>query len=449
MKRKLIMLVAMLVLLMASSNQAMAAQNRYIVRTTGGLGSVLNLCNLLQCQVQGSLDGSIGQTFLVTSTNNLLANLVNGTLTLAESLLGIVSVEVDALLPVPLPHLNNIPSGLYDTAPVNYYGTVAWHGYAAQPAANIIRLQDAQNGFRIGGAGIVAVIDTGVDVNHPVLYSVLLPGYDFTRNQPGASEWLDVAGMQNGYTDTGVQNQQPGYVQQSTAAVLDQSTAAVLDGSPYAAFGHGTMTSGLIHLVAPKARILPLKAFSSNGTGYLSNIVSALYYAVQNHANVVNMSFDLTSSSPALNQAVTYANKAGVVLVAAAGNENTSARVYPAAMNGYVVGIASTTDWDKRSSFSNYGSADVWIAAPGENIVSTYPGGTYASESGTSFSSPIVAGTVALLLSAKQQGFNQSQVAKALANAQLLTPDLNHGRLNVYQAVSAWLNGSSPNSGSW
>src|SRR5215467_11201114 len=115
MKRKLIMLVAMLVLLMASSNQAMAAQNRYIVRTTGGLGSVLNLCNLLQCQVKGSLDGSIGQTFLVTSTNNLLANLVNGTLTLAESLLGIVSVEVDALLPVPLPHLNNIPSCLYDT----------------------------------------------------------------------------------------------------------------------------------------------------------------------------------------------------------------------------------------------------------------------------------------------------------------------------------------------
>ncbi len=449
MKRKLIMLVAMLVLLMASSNQAMAAQNRYIVRTTGGLGSALNLCNLLQCQVQGSLDGSIGQTFLVTSTNNLLANLVNGTLTLAESLLGIVSVEADALLPVPLPPLNSVPSGLYDTAPVNYYGTVAWHGYAAQPAAQIIRLQDAQNGFRIGGSGIVAVIDTGVDVNHPVLYSVLLPGYDFTRNQPGASEWLDVAGMQNGYTDTEVQNQQPGYVQQSTAAVLDQSTAAVLDGSPYAAFGHGTMTSGLIHLVAPKARILPLKAFSSNGSGYLSNIVSALYYAVQNHANVVNMSFDLTSSSPALNQAVTYANKAGVVLVAAAGNENTSARVYPAAMNGYVVGIASTTNWDKRSSFSNYGSTDVWIAAPGENIVSTYPGGTYASESGTSFSSPLVAGTVALLLSAKQQGFNQSQVAKALASAQLLTPDLNHGRLNVYQAVSAWLNGPSPNSGSW
>ena len=439
MKRRTTILFAVIVLMLVSSKPA-AAQNRYIVQSTGGLSSVLNLCNLLSCQVQGSLDGSIGQTFLVTSTNNFLANLVNGTLTLTETLLGIVSVEADRVLPVPLPPLPSIPYGLS--------GSVVWHGYAAQPATQIIRLQDAQNGFRIGGTGVVAVIDTGVDPNHPVLYPVLLQGYDFTRNQPGASEWLDVTGMQNGYTDTGAQKQLPGYVQQSTAAVLDQSTAAVLDGSPYVAFGHGTMTSGLVHLVAPKAKILPLKAFSSNGTGYLSNIVAALYYAVQNHANVVNMSFDLSSSSPALNKAVSNANKAGLVLVAASGNENTSARVYPAAMNGYVVGVASTTNWDTRSSFSNYGSADVWIAAPGENIISTYPGGTYASESGTSFSSPLVAGTVALMLSAKQSGFNQSQAANALAKAQVLTPDLNHGRLNVYQAVSAWVNSSSSTSSS-
>ena len=437
--KRITLIVAMIILTLAASKPA-AAQSRYIVRSTGGLSSVLNLCNLLKCQVQGGLDGQVGQTFLVTSSNNLLGSLVNGTLTLVESLLGIVSIEADHLLPIPQAPLPSIPSGLYDTAPVNYYGTIAWHGYVAQPATQIIRLADAQNGFRIGGTGIVAVIDTGVDVNHPVLYPVLLPGYDFTRNQAGASEWLDVSTLQNGYVDTDTQDQQPGYVQQSTAAVLDQSTAAVLDGKDYTAFGHGTMTSGLIHLVAPNAKILPLKAFSSDGTGYLSNIVAALYYAVQHKANVVNMSFDLTSSSPSLNQAVSYANKAGVVLVAAAGNENTNAAVYPAALNSNVVGIASTTNWDSRSTFSNYGAVDVWIAAPGENIVSTFPGGTYASASGTSFSSPIVAGTVALMLSAKQQSVNQSQAAKALSHAQQLTPDLNHGRLNVYQAISAWVN---------
>jgi subtilisin family serine protease len=440
--KRIALIVAMIVLMLGAAKPA-AAQNRYIVQSTGGLLSVLNLCSLLGCQVQGTLDGTIGQTFLVTSTGNLLT----GTLTLAESLLGITSIEADRLLPIPLPSLQSIPSGLYDKAPVNYYGMAVWHGYAAQPAAQIIRLQDAQNGFGIAGKGIVAVIDTGVDPNHPVLYPILLQGYDFTRNQPGASEWLDVSGMQSGYTDAGSQNQQPGYVQQSTAAVLDQSTAAVLDGSPYVAFGHGTMTSGLVHLVAPKAKILPLKAFSANGTGYLANIVAALYYAVQHGANVVNMSFDLTSSSPSLNKAVSYANKAGVVLVAAAGNENTNAPVYPAAISGSVVGIASTTDWDARSSFSNYGSYDVWIAAPGEFVISTYPGGTYASSSGTSFSAPLVAGTAALMLNAKSS-LNQSQAASALSHAVQLTPDLNHGRLDAYQAISAWVNSSGSTSGS-
>ena len=442
MKRSLYTLVILAALLFGSVRPAAAAQQRYIVVSTGGLTSVLNLCSLLGCQVQGSLDGTVGQTFLVTSTN-----LLNTTLTLVESLLGIVSIEADHLQPIPQVPLPSIPAGLYDTSPVKFSdNTIVWHGYAAQPAAQIIRLQDAQNGFRISGTGIVAVIDTGVDPNHPVLYPELLQGYDFTRNQPGASEWLDVTGMQSG-TNTGTENQQPGYVQQSTAAVLDQSTAAVLDGSPYVAFGHGTMTSGLVHLVAPEARILPLKAFSANGTGYLSNIIAALYYAVQHGANVVNMSFDLSSSSPALSRAVSNANKAGVVLVAAAGNENTSARVYPAAFGGQVVGIASTTDWDSRSSFSNYGNYDVWIGAPGENIISTYPGGTYASESGTSFSSPMVAGTVALMLSAKSP-LNQSHAASSLSHAIKLSPDLNYGRLDVYQAVSAWVNGSGSTSGS-
>ena len=202
-------LIVAIILLMLGGSKPASAQTRYIVRTTGGLSSVLNLCNLLDCQVQGGLDGQVGQTFLVTSTNNLLANLVNGALNLVESLLGIVSVEADRLLPIPQRPLPSIPSGLYDTAPVNYYGTIVWHGYAAQPAAQIVRLQDAQNGFRISGTGIVAVIDTGVDVNHPVLQAVLLPGYDFTRNQPGASEWLDVSELQNGYVDTDSQDQSP------------------------------------------------------------------------------------------------------------------------------------------------------------------------------------------------------------------------------------------------
>ncbi|MGB7285244.1 MAG: S8 family serine peptidase [Candidatus Acidiferrum sp.] len=422
-----------------------AAQNRYIVRTSGGLGSVLKLCLAANCQVQGSLDGNVGHTFLVTSAGNLITDLLNLVLNLLEQLLGIESVEADQLLPLPQAPVTTVPAGLYDNTPVNYYGTIVTQGYALQPAASIIRLTDAQNGFNVSGSGIVAVIDTGVDIYHPVLSPVLLPGYDFTRNQPGASEWLDVPQLQPENSTSGTsETAQPVLVQQSSAAILDQSSAAILDGggSSYADFGHGTMTSGLVHLAAPTAKILPLKAFSANGTGYLSNIIAALYYAVQNKANVVNMSFDTPTTSPAFSAAVSYANQSGLILVAAAGNGDTSAAVYPAALDSNVMGIASTSDTDTKSTFSNYGDTDVWIAAPGEYVISTYPGGSFAAESGTSFSSPLVAGSADLLMNLKS-GLNQKSAACALSNAVKLTPNLNNGRLDVYQALSAWINNSS------
>lgn len=439
MKRNLCILL-ILFSLFAFAAPSASAQNRYIVRTSGGLGSILRLCLAANCQVQGSLDGNVGQTYLVTSTGNLISNLLGFVGNLLEQLLGIESIEADKLLSIPQKPISTIPAGLYDTTPMNYFGTVVTHGYATQPATQIIRLTDAQNGFNVTGSGIVAVIDTGVDITHPALAPVLLPGYDFTRNQPGASEWLDVPGLQ-ATEAANSQNQQPVLVQQSSAAILDQSSAAILDngGGSYADFGHGTMTTGLVHLVAPTAKILPLKAFSANGQGYVSNIVAALYYAVQHNANVVNMSFDVSTPSQALSQAISYANQSGLVLVAAAGNESTSAPVYPAALNTSVMGIASTTDYDTRSTFSNYGNTDVWIAAPGEYVISTYPGGTFAAESGTSFSSPLVAGSADLLLTVKPS-LNQSSAASAFSHAIQLTPDLNHGRLDVYQAVSAWVN---------
>lgn len=440
MKRTL-MIFAVLVATLTVGTLSARAQNRFIVRTNGGLGSVLKLCLSANCRVQGSLDGNINRTFLVTSSENLLANLVGLLGNILEQLLGIESVEADRLLPLPSSSLSTIPPGLSDTTPVDYFGTVVIHGYAAQPAAQIIRLWDGQAGFNVSGSGIVAIIDTGVDVNHPVLSPALLPGYDFTRNQPGASEWLDVPQLNGQTVSSDSSSNQPVLVQQSSAAILDQSSAAILDNgdSSYIDFGHGTMTTGLVRLAAPTAKILPLKAFYANGTGYLSNIIAALYYAAANNANIVNMSFDIPTQSPALNAAVSYANQQGLILVAAAGNESTSSPVYPAACNPSVMGVASTTDYDTLSSFSNYGDIDVWIAAPGEYVISTYPGGTFAASSGTSFSSPLVAGSTDLLMSA-QPGLNQANAASALAHAVKLTPNLNNGRLDVYQALSAWVN---------
>src|SRR6266480_972085 len=270
------------------------ADNRVIVRTTLGLQGLQAFCSglpLLQtCTVVEGLDGTLNQLFLVTTPLD-----VTTFLNLLGSTVGIVDAEADQLLSLVggLNQVTTPPAGLSDTTPVNYSGSTVWDGYVNQPAAQIVRVSQAQSTFQVTGTGIVADIDTGVDPNHPALQPVLLispsthcSGYDFTRNQPCGSEMTDYTGPPPSGNTTNVAN-----VNQSTAAVLDQSTAAVLDNSQYAAFGHGTMVMGIIHLVAPQAQLLPLKAFSSNGTGYLSNILHAVYYGVQSGANVINMSF--------------------------------------------------------------------------------------------------------------------------------------------------------------
>ena len=228
---------------------------------------------------------------------------------------------------------------------------------------------------------------------------------------------------------------------QSTAAVLDQSTAAVLDGNgnpnKYAAFGHGTMVMGIIHLVAPTAQLMPLKAFHSDGTASLSDILRAIYYGVQNNANVINMSFDMKTSSVELQKALDYANQQNVICAASSGNDGTQEIVYPAALQNDVMGVASTTNQDTRSQFSNYGNAIVWVAAPGESIVSTYPFNTYAAGWGTSFSAPFVSGGAALLHNLST-ATAQSGAALATSHAVPLTdPGMNNGRLDLCMALGS------------
>src|SRR5258708_7828386 len=141
MKRSLYIFLILIGFILVDAKPA-AAQNRYIVRTTGGLSSVLNLCSLLGCQVQGSLDGNINQTFLVTSSTNIVVNLLNFTVNLAESLLGIQSIEPDNLLPVPQTKINSISSGLYDTTLGHYSGPPVAHGYAPHPPPTLIPPHD-------------------------------------------------------------------------------------------------------------------------------------------------------------------------------------------------------------------------------------------------------------------------------------------------------------------
>lgn len=335
--------------------------------------------------------------------------------------------------------LNQSTVGILDSAGrtdlVSYWNGQAWSGYTKQPAGQIINLDDVQRFFALG-LGTVAVIDTGVDTTHPVLQGVLTYGYDFVRNQPGGSEMADVdqstVGILDRHSVTVLRNR-VAKVNQSTVGILDQSTVGILDTSKLpAAFGHGTMVSGLVHYVAPNARILPLKAFRSDGTGNLYDILRAIYYAVDHGAKVINMSFSMDGASPELQAALSYANSKRVVCVGSAGNSSANVLVYPAAWKT-VEGVGSTNNSDIRSLFSNYGDGLVSVAAPGENLITTYPGNNYAGVSGTSFSAALVSGA-ATLLNQLHHNITQAEASAALAQAHPVGQGLGAGRIDLTKA---------------
>src|SRR4051812_48655030 len=259
MKRRLSLSVALLFALGAIPLQA----GRFIVRVSGGATAIQTVCFLNGCSVVGPIDPSPSQVFLVTTSDSIDPAL---SLAVLSSTTGVVAVEPDLLAHTTG---NKIPAALKDNTPILYYGNAVQHGYIFQPATQKIRLSDLQAAFpKATGAGVVAVLDTGVDTTHPALHAALLPGYDFARNRSGADETLDVS-LLSGPIVTGVlpewvRGHGSGSLDQSTAAVVDQSTAAVVDGNPqYGDFGHGTMVAGIIHLLAPTTKILPVKVFRS------------------------------------------------------------------------------------------------------------------------------------------------------------------------------------------
>jgi len=407
-----------------------AAQTRYIVRDGLGLLGINSTCSLLGCNVVRTLDGAVGQLFLIE-----LPSVLDSTqfvLALVSSL-GVVNVEPEQITFIPQTNAGSVPSYLTDQTPVNYYGAPVWEGYTIQPATQIIHLPQMRSTYGLTGAGVtVAVIDTGIDSNHPALQPWIVQGYDFTRNTNGGDENGDVNQSTAGVLD----NASPTPVGESNVAVVDQSTAGVLDGGPFSAWGHGTMVAGIVHLVAPQAQLMPLKAFGPDGTGYASDVLRAIYYAAQHGARVINMSFSFSSSSSELQRAINYAANRNVISIASAGNDGQQINAYPAAYRN-VIDVASTSDQDTQSSFTNYGAPPVWLPAPGEAIMTTYPGASYAVGWGTSFSTPFVTGTAALL-AATSSSCSQSRAATALSNGDWISaPQLGHGRLNVYSAAQA------------
>ncbi len=206
----------------------------------------------------------------------------------------------------------------------------------------------------------VAILDTGIDLSHP----------DLKANIKG----------------------------QYNAISLRQS---VTDGN-----GHGTHVAGIIAAidntvgvigVAPKADLYAVKVLNNNGSGYLSDIIEGLDWAIAKGIKVVNMSLGTVSDIQSFHDAIVRAYNAGIVLVAAAGNAYGGAVNYPAAYSE-VIAVSATDSNNNLASFSSVGP-QVDVAAPGASIFSTYKNSSYATMSGTSMASPHTAGVAALLLS--------------------------------------------------
>lgn len=252
----------------------------------------------------------------------------------------------------------------------------------------------------------VAVIDTGIDLQHEDLVG------NFWQN-PAEIPVNGIDDDTNGFIDDIVGWD---FVTAPPPIVGPGEDGAPRDNNPDDVQGHGTHVSGIIAAtinnnrgiagMAPRSRLMALRAGykddEGNGLFFTSDIVDAIYYAVDNGAHVINMSFGGPATSNFLAEAIATANVAGVVLVAAAGNEasNLDLRpVYPGSYPGVItVSAINSSPPPTFTNFSNFGSV-VDISAPGTTIASTTPNPPYGLQSGTSQSTPLVSAAAASLLS--------------------------------------------------
>ena len=303
--------------------------------------------------------------------------------------------------------------------------------YAAQWAPAALRLPQA-HALSTGAGMRVAVLDTGIDAAHPALAGRLLPGFDFVD--------------------------------------FDNDPAEVGSAATSPSFGHGTHVAGIVAMVAPGAKIMPLRVLDADGAGNAWVLADAMLYAVDpdrnpatdDGAQVLNLSLGTLSRTAILDTIGTLATctipavvvapiddfsdpgfnadkqrcaaLAGAVVVAAVGNDASAAlRQYPAAERFYgLLAVGASNAASQLASFSNFGTW-VDVTAPGEAITSTVPGGGFGTWSGTSMAAPMAAGAAALLR-ASEPNLAPRDVARRLARA---SADLCGSKLRRIDAAAA------------
>ena len=416
-------LVAVLVLTISTAEVHAADSLPIIVKLTQAsqLTPVLNrFAGVLVDSIPGS------DIYLINVPDSWLIRTTLGLPTYLLQLIGIDWLEIN--LGVAQPDLGQL--GIFERT-----GTAGADWYKNQPAMQLIKANQAQ-AYATGFGVVVADINSKVDVGHPALIGHLTGGYDFVGTRPEGSTALNQsdAGFLD-QSDAGFLDQSDaGFLDDSGVTILNQSDAGFLDHGP--AYSHGTLCAGIIAVMAPNAGIMPLRAFDDQGRADLFILAKAIRHAVTNNAQVINMSFGALGQSKALKSSIDYAKSKGVILVASAGNNNSSTPQYPAAYSGVLTTAATKLD-DVKASFSNYGGY-VAVSAPGAKIISAYPGGYYAMVSGTSFSAPEVAATAALIRSIRIWGVSSS-ITSTSVDIDTKNPGyqnkLGSGRIDVLRAV--------------
>ncbi|MEZ4647836.1 MAG: S8 family serine peptidase [Candidatus Eisenbacteria bacterium] len=216
------------------------------------------------------------------------------------------------------------------------------------------------------GAGVVvAMLDTGAELDHPALVGQV-------QSVPSSS------GFSSDEIQDGIDNDEDGLIDEC--------------------FGHGTHVAGCISTVAPGATLLPIRVMNDDGTGSLWDIVRGIDWAREYGVDIINLSLSMAAPHEAMDVALGKCQSAGVAVLAAAGNSGNRDPKYPAT-SAWVAGVASVDAANNLSGFSGAGQ-NIVIAAPGETILSAYPGGQMCQGTGTSMATPIASGCVALVMGA-------------------------------------------------
>ncbi len=269
------------------------------------------------------------------------------------------------------------------------FANVPTFGGANDWGVNLVNAPEAWARGYTGQGVVVAVLDTGVDRNHADL---------------AGNIWTNAGEIAN----DGLDNDGNGYVDDVYGWNFANGNNNTLDGNR-----HGTHVAGTIAAanngfgatgVAYNSRIMPVKVLDDSGSGSYSGVAQGIRYAVDNGADVINMSLGGGSTDSAVQSALQYASSRGVIVVMAAGNEGAAQPGYPASSaTSWGLAVGAVNSSNQMASFSNRAGSNSsmrYVTAPGVQVYSTLPNGGYGFLNGTSMAAPHVAGVVALMLSA-------------------------------------------------